>query len=66
MKIYTQKFRKIHSKVSSRGFLATVKIKAVEEETDKLNTVKYNILKYDNKRRDYIIKELSLSEIFPK
>lgn len=49
-----------------RSFSTSIEAKPVQVNLNELQAEKYNVLKYDHKRKDFIISSMKVSEIFPK
>ena len=49
-----------------RNFTTTVQAKPLQVNLSEVQAEKYNVLRYDHRRRDYVISSMKISEIFPK
>jgi hypothetical protein len=49
-----------------RNFSTTIEAKPIQVNLNEVLAEKYNVLRYDHKRRDFIISSMKISEIFPK
>ncbi|CAI2374544.1 unnamed protein product [Moneuplotes crassus] len=52
--------------VKNKRMYSTMELGSKKSTPEKLKAQKYNILKYDRNRRDYVVEQMSLDMIFPK